>query len=441
MSVENYKRQATRLSEHLSTVHKVRLKHASSLEAIAAIHERRDWNTLAASAATPEAAQPAGASTSGQPAQAMSAQEAHRVLFSRHTFADPHFCDALLSQHVLLTEGYEGEKRAAMDHLIVRQIQRGGGFLYLGACEPQTVNQLGWAMAQAGRSGQFRLLAPSWGEDSEPFNPLCVREPDALAAITLKLFPAEVNNPGADFYRQQANYALTVIFGALLELDEELSFQKLADMLAHPERELTRLEERLPEDSMARLSLANMTERYKKKTKSGVEIDRQRIFESLGGIGGRIAHAAQTLRKTNAGKTAQLSWADILQNGDCVALQTDLLAGPTEMALLGSYEAALSELETTERPFTVFVDRSGSWTIRPEFARRLARKGIGLIMNDTATPSIHGILGSISAAGGFGRSATVTLKDPVSGASTTAELLEYKGWPNPVPRYQRVQQD
>jgi hypothetical protein len=49
MSNEIYRAQAARLVKFLSEQHKFRLKQASSLEAIAAIHGVRNWNTLIAS--------------------------------------------------------------------------------------------------------------------------------------------------------------------------------------------------------------------------------------------------------------------------------------------------------------------------------------------------------------------------------------------------------
>jgi hypothetical protein len=46
MSTENFKAQAARLVKYLSEHHRFRLKQSSSLEAIAAVHGMRNWNTL-----------------------------------------------------------------------------------------------------------------------------------------------------------------------------------------------------------------------------------------------------------------------------------------------------------------------------------------------------------------------------------------------------------
>ena len=61
MSTPVFKAQASRLAQHLADKHGIKLKHASVLEAIAALHGARDWNTLSASTAAGEGLQYVGA--------------------------------------------------------------------------------------------------------------------------------------------------------------------------------------------------------------------------------------------------------------------------------------------------------------------------------------------------------------------------------------------
>jgi hypothetical protein len=51
MNPETYKAQAARLAEHLAVTHGIKLKHHAVLNAIAAIHGARNWNTLQAAPA------------------------------------------------------------------------------------------------------------------------------------------------------------------------------------------------------------------------------------------------------------------------------------------------------------------------------------------------------------------------------------------------------
>lgn len=64
-----YKAQARRLADHLSRVHGIKLKHASLLETVAALHGRPDWNTLlAAGPAAPQVpSTPAGSAAPAAP--------------------------------------------------------------------------------------------------------------------------------------------------------------------------------------------------------------------------------------------------------------------------------------------------------------------------------------------------------------------------------------
>jgi hypothetical protein len=64
MSNELYKAQAARLVKFLSEHHKFRLKQSTSLEAIAAMHGARDWNTLIAR--KPEKLTPVSVEAAGQ---------------------------------------------------------------------------------------------------------------------------------------------------------------------------------------------------------------------------------------------------------------------------------------------------------------------------------------------------------------------------------------
>jgi hypothetical protein len=53
VSTELYKDQAERLGQHLATKHGIKLKKASILESVAALHGHRDWNTLVAQPSSP----------------------------------------------------------------------------------------------------------------------------------------------------------------------------------------------------------------------------------------------------------------------------------------------------------------------------------------------------------------------------------------------------
>jgi hypothetical protein len=437
MTVELYKGQAARLSEHLSSVHKVRLKHASTLEAIAAIHNERDWNTLAAGASGRGAvvATPNRASK-----ESFTPDSANAFLFSRHSFSDLSFCDALLTQPLHLKEGFAGEKRAIVDHLLSRQISRGGGFLYVCDGDRQRLNSIAAAMDVAGRTQQFRVLAPMWPELTETCNPLAEGDADQLASITLRLLPQSEGNPGADFYRQSANYALTVIFGALLAIKETPSFRRLTEILARPDVELPRLQERLPEPE--RETFALFIAPFLKTTKSGATVDTERLNGTLGGIAGRSAMLSQGSLATLLSPAKEgLSWKQVIRQGQGVFLDAGRMGqnDTFEKILLGSFQSALYGVDSSEitKPFTIFLDSERS-TFATDSLRRAAQdRGIGLIRTNDMPGHGAQVEASVSAAGGFGRAARVAFRDTSTGYETSAELKEFTGWPTSISPYTR----
>jgi hypothetical protein len=113
MSLESFKKQAGRLVAYLGEHHKLRLKHSSALEAIAATHGARNWATLQAKSALPDTAEAAPSAGRGLAARGggmpLVWQDGVPKLFvsqadwSRHTLAEgvPYYTLAWLEEHLL----------------------------------------------------------------------------------------------------------------------------------------------------------------------------------------------------------------------------------------------------------------------------------------------------------------------------------------------------
>jgi hypothetical protein len=107
MTLDILKKQATRLVAYLGAHHRVNIRHASALEAIAAVHGARNWPTLAARSGRPAVAQTSrGTPTqehfaltwkNGMPAMTLSTDD-----WFRHTLAtgEPDDCAYWLQQHI-----------------------------------------------------------------------------------------------------------------------------------------------------------------------------------------------------------------------------------------------------------------------------------------------------------------------------------------------------
>lgn len=430
MTVDAYKRQASRLVDHLSSVHKVRLKNASALEAIAAVHNCRDWNTLCAQDSDSTRDSSEKNSSTQQPVPFASPADASSYLFTRHSFADPRFCDALLSQTLCIAEGFKEEKRAIVDHLVQRQIARGGGFIYLSNSDLNQYQSLRRALKGTGR--ELQSFLPGDLEYTNFFNPLLLKDADVIASVLLTLLPSAANNPGADFYRQQANYVLTVVIGAMQADEQPITFENLAEHLSRPTEALVPLEERI-RGTPAGMTLNLLLEGFLKKTKEGNKVDTEKFQSVLGGMAGRIAMFAQG----NFGWTLNprpdqgFTWPEVFDKKQSVFIDTVQYTSSDhtlERLLIASLRGALREARMLANPPLVILDTPCSSEAATLLAGASSAQGAGFIATHPYDLG-RGLVARVSATGGFGRSAKVSLDEVEKGFQTHAELQEFKGWP------------
>lgn len=438
MTAPLYKQQAARLAEHFSSVHKMRLKHASALEAVAALHGLKDWNTLlAAPAATP----------SPVPAPRLTHDSALNYLFPDKSFVDPQFCDALLSVQSLLSGNAEAEREVLADQLLAQQVKR-GGFLYLECGDGKKLDNLAWAVAQAGKSATFHVVDWHAPELSGTYNPFVGMTPEEVANTVMTLMPASDNSPGTDFYRSTAYHALQVIAMAKLELREPLTFLSLAQILAQPEIALLPMEHRLPAESFARISLKVLLDSYRKNKVDGPGLDGARLQSNLGGLAGRVAQMTTgRLGEIFNSDTGSVSLQDAVAQGLGVYMRGGPVSCRTSRALtriaMASLESALARAFRTDHPpFTVFVSGAAACDLWSKRLTALARQaGVGVVFIDPNATSDTRFMWdttvSVAAAVGFGSNATVTLHHSPTSSQQKAILRDVMPWPVSVSPYRK----
>ncbi|MNR71445.1 hypothetical protein D3C71_20710 [compost metagenome] len=190
MSVADLKAQANRLGAHLTNVHGVHIKHTSLLEAIAATHGARDWNTLLASYraaplnATPPAACPLkGAERPTQP---------------------------------LLIDGDLQDCFSMQALLVSQQISAGGSVLLLDDSGTTTAGEHMLRTAtRGGRAQDFVELNFSQPERSHRYSPIADGSAQQVAAKLLRLLPLHSASPGAAYYVEQAGELLMQVLAVL----------------------------------------------------------------------------------------------------------------------------------------------------------------------------------------------------------------------------------
>jgi len=260
-------------------------------------------------------------------------------------------------------------------NLLWQQTARGGGWLFIDAkLDKDTRDQLAYMTRVFGREDEFYVMNVDDPDNSNTYNPLLNGDPDEIASRLLNLLPSSDNNPGSDFYKQSANYALTVLIGALQEAKKRYTFMDLAIMLQSAAA-IGKVETLVPLDSQAFMVLQVFLDTFKKKDKSGVQVDTDKLKQILGGMSGRIAQFAQGKFGKVFNTTApEIDLTDIVRNNKMCYVMLPTMG--KDAAALNLGKMVLSDLRTavakmqgltkSERPnppFICFADEMGSYVM------------------------------------------------------------------------------
>lgn len=266
-------------------------------------------------------------------------------------------------------------KTTTGEYLLWQQTMRGGGWMFIDAkIDADTRDRLAHMARLAGRESEMYVLNIDAPQNSNTYNPLLFGDADEVASRLLNLLPSSENNPGSDFYRQSAAYALTVLVGALKSAGYRYHFADLA-ILLQSDRAMEELE-RMPMGEKERATLRVFLNQFKKKGQKGdVSIDINRVKEILGGMSGRIALFAQgkfgQVMNTYA---PEIDLTDIVINNKMLYVMLPTMGKDTAALNLG--KMLMSDLRTAVynvqglksylRPkpqFLVFADEMGSYVM------------------------------------------------------------------------------
>lgn len=299
--------------------------------------------------------------------------------------------DKLMRHLAIIGQSGVGKTVLGMN-ILWQQTARGGGWLFIDAKLDKDVrDQLAYMTKIFGREDEFYVMNVDDPENSNSYNPLLSGDPDEVASRLLNLLPSSDNNPGSDFYKQSANYALTVLVGALQAAKKRYTFMDLAIMLQSAAA-IGKVETLIPLDSPAFMVLQVFLDQFKKKDKNGVQVDVNKIKDILGGMSGRIAQFAQgKFGRVFNTTTPEIDLVDIVQNNKMCYVMLPTMGKDTAALNLG--KMVLSDLRTavakmqgltkSERPnppFICFADEMGSY-VMPGISRVFEQaRSAGIIM-------------------------------------------------------------
>lgn len=283
--------------------------------------------------------------------------------------------DKLMRHLAIIGQSGVGKTVLGMN-LLWQQTARGGGWLFIDAkLDKETRDQLAYMAKIFGREDELYVMNVDDPENSNTYNPLLNGDPDEIASRLLNLLPSSENNPGSDYYRQQANYALTVLVGALQAAKKRYTFMDLAIMLQSAAA-IGKVESLVPLDSPEFMVLQVFLDQFKKRDKNGVQVNVDKIKDILGGMAGRIAQFAQgKFGKVFNTTTPEIDLTDIVANNKMCYVMLPTMGKDTAALNLG--KMVLSDLRTavakmqglplSERPnppFICFADEMGSYVMQ-----------------------------------------------------------------------------
>lgn len=299
MSVEQYKAQAKRLANRLESVHGVKLKHSSILDAIADLHGAQSWHHLVAGGgAEPSGAVPLKFTRSSHveirvPMQRLMDRArlpGGEVAWTLgHDFKGQPVVHRSADRTPVLLWGDRASSLAFQLRMAAQQIAAGGAVVFFDdGANPLTRDKLFAAAERAGRTADFLYLQGGIKGKANTYNPLIDGDTNSVVSRLLRVFPRSAGpNPGAEFFLNQARQALTLVLSVMRAADVRLTLPELADLLNNPS-----LLAQLPQiaANAGAPDLQAEAEAYLDQFRSGKagQLDRDAVARMLGGVSARL---------------------------------------------------------------------------------------------------------------------------------------------------------
>lgn len=264
--------------------------------------------------------------------------------------------------------------------VLYQNMVKGGGFVFIDAkIDADTRDALGYLSRAIGREDDLYVINVDDPDNSNTYNPLLEGDADEVASRLLNLLPSSEDNPGADFYRQSVNHALTVFVGALKAAKVRYTFNDITIMMQSPQA-LERVLRMTPKNTPERMQLEVFLDKYRKTEKGRAVIDVNKLKDALGGMAGRAATFSQgKFGKIFNHYAPEIVLTDIMMNNKMLYVMLPTMG--KDAAALNLGKMLLSDLRTAvyklqgvppaERPwppFVVFADEMGSY-VMPGMAR------------------------------------------------------------------------
>lgn len=278
-----------------------------------------------------------------------------------------------LMRHTAIVGSSGVGKTVLGTYMLWTQMCAGGGWIFIdGKNDGDTRDQLALMAKLIGREEDFYVINIDEPEHSHTYNPILNGDGDEVSSCLLNLTPSTEGNAGSDHYKQSAGFALTTIINALKSADKLYHFGDLAVMFQSG-KAVESLKAMPIKDPLVANKLEIFLDQYAKKTKDGVEIDTEKMKNTLGGMGMRIAGFAQgKFGKVFNTYAPEVDLTDIILGNKFLYVMLPTMSKDNSALQLGKMIMSdlriavynvqkLKKIHRPNPPFLVFADEMGSY--------------------------------------------------------------------------------
>lgn len=203
--------------------------------------------------------------------------------------------DTELFRHLCIIGMSGVGKTVAGSNMMFQQIQRGGGLLFIdGKLDYGNITSIYQFAAWCGRGAEFLVINPGDPAMSNTYNPLLDGNAYEVSSRALSMVSED---PGADYYRSEANQAIMTVVAAIKKAGKRYNFDDLAILFnsAAALEDLEGICKRSHSDAKETRDLQLWIDRFRLppdpsgKNPLAGQVDLKRMKETLGGITSKMS--------------------------------------------------------------------------------------------------------------------------------------------------------
>ena len=273
-------------------------------------------------------------------------------------------------RHALLVgKSGTGKTTFMLDNIFYQHLVRGGGALFInGKADKKGKQEIVEMCAMAGRLDDLIIIDTANPDQSNTYNPILYGDPDEIASRMVSMIP-ESNDPGKEFYREEATKAITILIRAVQAAGLAYNMMDLSVSLMS-DVALEYIYQRTPEGSEERALLGVFLSNYRNNRG---EIRVEEIRRIFSGISGKMFLMGQgNFGKITSSYTPDLRIYDAILENKVIYIALETM-GKQEISrqfgklIIGDLRSALGRLQQLDKhklpnpPFLIQMDEAGSY--------------------------------------------------------------------------------